>query len=76
MAALCMLNLIGGDVATQRLPPHAPKPIAAFLRGCLLPAPHRRPQSAWALFEAFGATLRRLYGPPHFRPFSVPLQKQ
>ncbi|HEX9369405.1 MAG TPA: hypothetical protein VF897_00290 [Roseiflexaceae bacterium] len=72
MAARCMARLLGGDA--QDLPARVPRPIAALLRACLLPSPHRRPGDAWQLFDEFQEILRRLYGPPTFRPFYVPLE--
>ena len=71
MATMTMLQLLGGDVATQSLPRSVPRPIQAFLRACLIQSPHRRPNNAWELFEAFGEILFKLYGPPTFRPFSM-----
>ena len=71
MAAMTILQLLGGDVATQSLPHDVPRPIQAFLRACLIQSPHRRPNSAWELFEEFGEILFKLYGPPTFRPFSM-----
>jgi hypothetical protein len=71
MAAQCMVALLGGDVASGQLSPSTPRPIAALLRGCLIPSPHRRAQDAWDLFSDFRDILRRLYGPPKFRAFSL-----
>jgi len=71
MAASCMVRLLGGDVASGTLPHSVPKPIKALLRVCLIPSPHRRVNDAWELFEDFGKILRRLYGPPTFRPFKM-----
>jgi serine/threonine protein kinase len=72
MAARCMLRLLGGGGMTQDLPARVPKPIQAFLQACLIPAPQRRPSDAWELFDDFQKILRRLYGPPTFRPFRMP----
>lgn len=71
MAALCMVCLLGGDPSNGLLPASVPRPIQALLRACLLPAPARRANNAWQVFEDFRAILRQLYGPPHFRPFSL-----
>lgn len=59
-AAACLQALLGDA---------APRPIAALLRACRLPNPHRRPHSAWSVLDDFRAILERLYGPPVFRPF-------
>ena len=71
MAALTMLALLGGDVYQRQCPPSTPRPIVALLESCLLPAPHRRVQDAWELFDQFNEILGRLYGPPIFREFEM-----
>lgn len=73
MAACCMVRLLGGDPATGVVPKRVPKAIQRLLRGCLLPAPHRRANDAWELFAEFHAVLGHLYGPPRFRPFHLPV---
>ncbi|MEU6175963.1 molecular chaperone DnaJ [Streptantibioticus parmotrematis] len=50
----------------------APRPMRAFLRGCLLPAEARRPHDAWRLLAELDDLLDRLYGPRVFRPFHLP----
>lgn len=72
MAARCMLRLLGGDLERQELPPGAPKAIQQLLRACLLPAPLRRANDAWQVFDDFHAILGELYGPPRFRHFQMP----
>lgn len=72
LAAQCLLRLLGGDPATGAIPAHVPRPIEAWLRGCLLPAPARRASDAWELFDQLRTIGRRLYGPPKFRPFQMP----
>ncbi|MBX3011858.1 MAG: hypothetical protein KF832_10155, partial [Caldilineaceae bacterium] len=72
MAARCFLRLLGGDPATAVLPTHVPQAIQRLIRACLLPAPNRRYNDAWELFDEFQAILAHLYGPPHFRPFAMP----
>lgn len=69
MAAMTMLCLLGGNPVTQTLPGSVPKPIAALLRGCLIATPRYRANDAWELFDEFQDMLKRLYGPPTFRPF-------
>lgn len=71
MAAQCMTFILGGDVATGQLPASVPKPITALLRACLIPAPKRRYQNAWRIFDDFKEILERLYGTPKFRPFTM-----
>ena len=72
MAAQCMVMLLGGEVNSGALPPSVPKPIQALLRACLIPSPHRRMTNAWTVFDDFREILERIYGPPKFRPFSMP----
>ena len=59
------------DGSADALPRHLPAALTAFLRGCLLPSPSHRPNDAWALFDDFQTLLKKLYGPPSFRPFSI-----
>lgn len=73
MAACCMVRLLGGDLATGAMPDRVPKAIQRLLRSCLLPAPHRRANDAWELFDEFHTVLGQLYGPPRFRPFHLPI---
>lgn len=75
MAALTMLWLVGGDAETQTPPAGLDPRLAAFFRSCLLPNPARRPQGAWALFGEFRDLLQTLYGPPRFRPFTMPTSR-
>ncbi|WP_329257508.1 molecular chaperone DnaJ [Actinoallomurus sp. NBC_01490] len=63
MATRCMTYLMAD---------RAPRALRAFARGCLLPAPHRRPQDAWRLLTELDELLERLYGPRRFRPFHLP----
>jgi serine/threonine protein kinase len=74
MAARCMTRLLGGHAATLELPKSVPRPIRALLSACLLPAIQRRADDAWQVFEDFHAILGRLYGPPQFRPFVMPVK--
>lgn len=72
MAARCMALLLGGDASATRFPGVVPRPLQRLLRACLIPAPHRRPSDAWAVFDDLQALLRAHYGPPQFRPFAMP----
>ena len=72
MAARCMLRLLGGSPGAGSLASTVPRPIAALLRACLLPAPSRRAGDAWQVYEDFQEILARLYGQPTFRPFAMP----
>lgn len=72
LGAKCMVQIIGGDPVSGRLPVSVPAPLQAFFKGCMSPEPRRRPQDAWRLLEEFDTLLVRLYGPRKFRPFSLP----
>ncbi|RAY13211.1 molecular chaperone DnaJ [Actinomadura craniellae] len=63
LATRCMEHLMGD---------RAPKAMRSFARGCTLPAPGRRPADAWRLLAELDDLLERLYGPRHFRPFTMP----
>lgn len=69
MAARCMLHLLGAKDDLQELGPKVPAAVQALLRACLIPAPHRRYESAWQLYDDFRDLLKKLYGPARFRPF-------
>ncbi len=73
MAARCMTLLVGGDAGATRFPAIVPVPLQHLLRACLIPAPHRRPSDAWAVFDDLQTLLRAHYGPPQFRPFTMPV---
>lgn len=76
MAARCMALLLGGDAGATRFPDGVPRPLQNLLRACLIPAPHRRPSDAWAVFDDLQTLLRAHYGPPRFRPFAMPASHQ
>ena len=61
MAARCMLRLLGGDPVTATLPAGVPKPVQRLVRSCLLPAPQRRANDAWELFDDFQSILGEFY---------------
>ncbi len=62
LATRCMTWLMGGQ---------APRALLMFARGCLAPAPGRRPDDAWRLLAELDELLERLYGPRTFRPFHL-----
>jgi hypothetical protein len=72
MLAKCMVHLLGGDVSTNQFPEKVPRQVQAFLQGCLLAAPTKRPDDAWGLHEEFNELLGRIVGPPKYRPFAMP----
>lgn len=71
MAARCMALLLGGRGPAPEPPASAPVPLRRLLATCLIAAPQRRADDAWQLLDDHHEILRRLYGPPSFRPFPV-----
>ncbi|NTV63510.1 MAG: DnaJ domain-containing protein [Oscillochloris sp.] len=69
MAARLLVRLLGGSAGQP--PAATPRPIAALLRACLIPAPARRHNDAWQVLADFRSILGDLYGPPAFRPFRM-----
>lgn len=72
MAAKCAVALLGGDVATNKMPASVSGAIRGFIESCLIAAPHRRPDDAWRLHEEFDALLLRTVGKPKYRLFQMP----
>ncbi|MBC8163438.1 MAG: molecular chaperone DnaJ [Roseiflexaceae bacterium] len=72
MAARCVVRLLGGGDDVANLPASVPPAMRRLLQACLLPAPARRPNDAWQLFDDFNTILHACYGPPVFRPFVLP----
>ena len=71
MAAKTMQQLLGGDPATHVLPPHLPGRVVGLLKSCWMHQ-SRRPQNVEEVFNEFGELLRKVFGPPKFRPFVMP----
>jgi hypothetical protein len=63
MAGKCALALLDAD---------APVEVRRFFETCVVRAPARRPDDAWALHEELDVLLRKLVGRPTFRPFVMP----
>jgi hypothetical protein len=76
MAARAMVAVLGGDPLTGSLPEATiPKPIRAYLQGCLAPKQTMRPDDALGLLEEFDELLERLgtpYYPRRFHSFTMP----
>jgi hypothetical protein len=89
LATRCMVALMAGSSAgrsaSSLMGDRAPRPLARFARGCLLPSPAARPDDAWHLLaeldEVLGRTFGRLGGGGgperhdgrrRFRPLSLP----
>ncbi|HET7487435.1 MAG TPA: hypothetical protein VFJ85_05855 [Acidimicrobiales bacterium] len=63
LAARLLAHLVGTSL---------PRPLRAFVAGCTLPDPARRPADAWRLLAEFDEVVERLWGPRRFRPFHLP----
>lgn len=74
MLAKCTVQLLGGDLETNELPPAVPLEIQTFLHRCLVPLRNMRPQSAWDLHDEFDALLKRVIGPPSYRKLTLPTE--
>lgn len=72
MAAMCMIDLLGGTAPKHTLPSTIPWQIQHHLQGCLLPLPHQRPQDAHALLNEFDELIEKLWGPRTFQQFLMP----
>ena len=67
MLARCVIMMLGVGLRSD-IPPR----LTAFLQGCILRKPAHRPQDAWALHDELDALLKRLIGPPKYRPLIMP----
>lgn len=72
MAAKCFVAMVGGDVATGRMPDSVPAPIQGFIQGCLLASPAARPNDAWKLHDELKDILEKVVGKPKYRPLAMP----
>lgn len=73
MAAQCLTQLIGGDIAKRGSFARAtPRRFAGFLDACRLARLDARFQDGRVAYLEFKAMLEELYGPPTFRPFAMP----
>jgi len=73
MLAKCMVALLGGDLATHKLPPLVPRAIESFLKGCLIESASKRPDDAGALREEFDDVLALVVGPRQYHgPLAMP----
>jgi hypothetical protein len=72
MLANVMLQLLGGDVASNKMPSGVPPKMAEFLQGCLTVQTKSRLDNAWALHSQINDHLESWFGPRKFRVFSMP----
>lgn len=75
MLGKCMVALLGGDVATGRVPDAVPKAIRSFLASLLIEKQSMRPEDAGKLHEEFDALLLSVIGKPKYRPLEMPASK-
>lgn len=72
MAALSMIQLLGGDPLKRTLPDRVPRALRAYFRACTLTSVNKRSDDATRLLESFDEIIERLWGPRTYRPFKVP----
>ncbi len=72
MATKCFVAMLGGDVATGKVPDSVPQPIQSFIAGCLLANPSSRPDDAWKLHDELKDILEVVVGKSKYRPLAMP----
>ena len=74
LAGRCLAHLLGWhEVKGWEDTAHpVPREVRAFVASCLLGNPARRPADALALHDDLGEVMRKLVGPPKFRPLAMP----
>lgn len=75
MAVRSIIAIMGGSPENGTLPDRVPRPIRAYLKGCLQTKQSMRPQNAWLLLEEFDDLLKQMgspYYPRRFLEFTVP----
>lgn len=72
MLGKIVVALLGGDLATNRMPDSIPKPMRTFISSLLIENQSRRPDDAGKLHEEFDALLTSVVGKPKYRPLEMP----
>lgn len=72
MAALSIIQLMGGDPLKRTLPDRVPRPLRAYFKACTLRSVNKRSDDATRLLNSFDEIIERLWGKRVFRPFPVP----
>lgn len=75
LAARTMIYVLGGDPVSGLLPDSVPRPIRAFIKGCLIKNQAMRPNNAWLLLQEFDELLEEMgapYYPRRFHEFTMP----
>jgi len=70
MAARCVVQLLGGDAESGRVPSLTPAPFAGLLRE--VAAAPLGSRDAWTLHRQVGEAAREAFGPPAYHPFAMP----
>jgi serine/threonine protein kinase len=61
-----MVELLGGNVETNAVPPVVPDRLKRFLDFLLLPSPRMRAQDAWEMYQELSLLRQEVYGPKRF----------
>lgn len=73
MAALSVMQLMGGDPLKRTLPDRVPRSLRAYFKACTLNSAAKRSDDASRLLDSFDEIIERLWGPRKFRPFPEPI---
>ena len=71
MAAQVLAYAMGGTGLGEVLPERLPDRLRRVVRPCLFPSLSYRPQSAWAVYDAFDQAALRVFGKPQFVQFEA-----
>jgi serine/threonine protein kinase len=67
----CAIFLLGGDLATGKLPAAVDDRLARFVAYLTRTSPLQRAQDAWDMFEELGRLRRAIFGAHRFVPFEM-----
>jgi len=70
MIAMCVIAMLGGNQATETMPPETPGRYVGLVRASLL-APGRRYEDAFEVYRELDKHLVALFGPPKFIPLEL-----
>lgn len=73
LAAMTMIQLLGGDIRARTVPSSVPKQITEMLHRCTQSRPSDRPQNAFEVHMQFDKFLEPMFGPRKFRKFTIPV---
>ncbi len=69
--ALCIVYILGGDVATRTVPDSVDERFARFLEFFLRASPLQRPRDAWEMYERLDTLRKEMYGAHQFVEFEM-----